>query len=127
MHTSRVTVVLRVVLGLVLVLVGLNKLFHFMPTPPATPEMQKFLGALAASGYLIPLIAGVEAVVGIMLITDRFVPLALVVLAPISVNIVACHLAMDPAGIAPAALVAALNATLAIAYRDRYEAIFRAG
>lgn len=127
MHTSRVTVVLRVVLGLVLVLVGLNKLFHFMPTPPATPEMQKFLGALAASGYLIPLVASVEAVVGILLITDRFVPLALVVLAPISVNIVASHLAMDPGGIAPAALVAALNAALAFAYRDRYEAIFRAG
>jgi uncharacterized membrane protein YphA (DoxX/SURF4 family) len=127
MHTSRVTVVLRVVLGLVLVLVGLNKLFHFMPTPPPTPEMQKFLGALAASGYLIPLVAGVEAVVGILLITDRFVPLALVVLAPISVNIVGAHLAMDPAGIAPAAMVAALNAALAIAYRDRYEAILRAG
>ena len=73
------------------------------------------------------MIAGVEAIVGILLITDRFVPLALVVLAPISVNIVLAHLALDPAGIAPAAMVAALNVALAIAYRDRYEGLLRPG
>ena len=46
MHTSKVTVVLRVVLGILLVLVGLNKLFHFMPMPPGPPEMKNFLGSL---------------------------------------------------------------------------------
>ena len=120
MKTSRVTIILRVVLGLMLVLTGLNKFFHFMPTPPGTPELQAFLHALAASGYLMALIGGLESVIGVMLITDRFVPLALLLLTPISVNIVLAHGVLDPSGIAPAILVATLNVALCFAYRDHY-------
>ena len=121
MHTSRVTIVLRVVLGLMLVLVGLNKFFHFMPMPPPAAPLTDFLGAMAATGYFLPFVGGVEFVVGILLITDRFVPLALVVLAPISVNIVLMHAVLDPGGLAPAAMIALLNLALGIAYRDRFE------
>ena len=120
MKASRVTIILRVVLGLMLVLTGLNKFFHFMPTPPGTPELQAFLHALVASGYLMALVGGLESVVGVMLVTDRFVPLALLLLTPISVNIVLAHAVLDPSGIAPGALVAALNLALCFAYRDHY-------
>ena len=120
MKASRVTIILRVVLGLMLVLTGLNKFFHFMPTPPGTPELQTFLHALAASGYLMALVGGLESVIGVMLITDRFVPLALLLLTPISVNIVLAHAVLDPSGIAPAILVATLNVALCFAYRDQY-------
>ena len=69
---------------------------------------------------MFPLIFGTQAIVGVMLLVNRFVPLALALIAPVIVNIIAFHLFLEPSGIAPGAVVLALEVYLAWAYRQAY-------
>lgn len=111
---------MRIVLGLLMTFAGTNKLFHFVPEPEHAEAAAAFLKAMSDTGYFIPFLGIVEVAIGIALLFGIFVPLALAVLAPITVNIVLFHAALDPAGIGGAVLVAVLNVALAYAYRDRY-------
>ena len=110
---KKVTLVLQILLGVLLVIFGANKFLGFIPPPPmdATSDAAKLMGALAGS-YIMPLVGIVEVVVGLLLLVRKYVPLALVMLVPISVNIVLFHVTLDPANIAPALIVAILNVFL---------------
>lgn len=79
-----------------------------------------FMSALVGSGYLMAMVGLVEVVVGVMLLANKYVPLALLLLAPISVNIVAFHAFLDPANILPGLVVAAANLVLMFAYKPYY-------
>jgi uncharacterized membrane protein YphA (DoxX/SURF4 family) len=122
---TRLTMVIRILLGLAMFVFGLNKFLHFMPTPEHHGAAAEFLGALAASGYIFPITGLVETVCGFLLLTGLFVPLALVLLAPVMVNIVAFHAFLDPAGIAVAALLAVLHVYLGVANLDRFNILLR--
>jgi uncharacterized membrane protein YphA (DoxX/SURF4 family) len=112
----------RVLLGLVFFVFGLNGFLQFLPAPsPPPPEAaMAFAGALMKTGYMFPLIKGTEVIVGAFLLSNRFVPLALALIAPIVVNIVAFHAVLAPSGIGLAILVLALELLLAWSYRDAY-------
>ena len=84
----------RLFLGLVFTVFGLNFFLHFLPMPAAPARAAAFGGALFASGYLFPLLKSIEVVAGVLLLTGLFVPLTLVVLAPIIVNIIGFHLVL---------------------------------
>ena len=107
----------RLFLGLVFTFFGLNFFLHFVSTPPAPPRAAAFAGALFASGYLFPLLNTTEVVVGLLLLSNRFVPLALAVLAPIVINIVAFHLFLAPSDLGLA--LALLAAELMLAWNRR--------
>ena len=94
--TQKLPLVARVVLGLIFVVFGLNGFLHFLPQPPMTAAAGAFLGALTATGYLLPLLKATEVVAGALLLSGRFVPLALTLLAPVIVNIAAFHLFLAP-------------------------------
>lgn len=115
--------VARVLLGLVFFVFGLNGFLHFLPQPPHEGVAATFLGGLAASGYFFPLLKATEVVSGALLLANRFVPLALVVLAPVVVNIVAFHAALDHAGLGVALVVLALEIGLAYAHRKVFAPI----
>jgi len=115
---------LRLLLGLILLVFGANKFLQFMPSPPMEGPPADFFGALFATGYMIPLIAITEIVAGVLLLTNKWTGLALVLVAPISVNIVMFHLALDPAGIAAAAVVAVLNVVLIYANWKKFKTLF---
>ena len=121
--TTKIKTAARLLLGFALVLFGLNGFFQFMPQPALPEPAMEFLGALLATGYLMFIVKAIEIGVGVLLLANRFVPLALVLLAPISVNITAFHLFLDPAGIGGAALVTLLNVYLLFAYRKHYKPI----
>ncbi|GIV57353.1 MAG: hypothetical protein KatS3mg042_0266 [Rhodothermaceae bacterium] len=116
----------RYVLGLMLVVFGLNGFLQFLPMPTPPEAAGRFLGAMIETGYLLPLVKLVELTVGVLLLANRFVPLALVLLAPVSVNIIAFHLFLDPAGIAAGAVVFVLNVFLLFAYKPVYEPMLQA-
>lgn len=118
--------VARVLLGLVFFVFGLNGFLHFMPQPPHEGAAATFLGGLAASGYFFPLLKGTEVLVGTALLANRFVPLALVVLAPILVNIFAFHAALDRGGLGMAVVLVALEIGLAYAHRKAFAPILTA-
>lgn len=115
----------RLFLGLIFTVFGLNGFLGFLPMPEPTPEGGAFLGALAATGYMFPLIKSTEVVAGLLLLSGRFVPLALLLLAPVSVNILAYHIALDPAPGMPL-LIVATGIYLAYAYRDSFRSVLAA-
>jgi hypothetical protein len=116
----------RLLLGAVFTVFGLNGFFHFLPAPPPSGLAAVFVGGLAASGYMFPLIKGSEVVVGLLLLGNRFVPLALTILAPIVVNILAFHLFLAPAGLALPLVVTALGIYLATTERAIFAPFFQA-
>ena len=119
----------RVLLGLVFFAFGLDGFLHFVPQPdPSTmpPGSVALAGALMASGYMFPLIKGTEVIVGALLLANRFVPLALVLLAPVLVNIVLFHAFLAPAGIGMAVVLVVLQLFLAWTHRGAYRQLLTA-
>ncbi|SDS22334.1 hypothetical protein [Opitutus sp. GAS368] len=101
----------RLLLGLLFSVFGLNGFLHFIPAPMPTGIAGQYVGALFVSHYLAAVFA-LELVAGVLLLANRFVRAALVILAPILVNIVLFHACMAPAGFAPAVIAVALWAVL---------------
>ena len=118
----------RVLLGLVFFVSGLDGFLHFLPQPTQPPSegAMAFAVALIKSGYMFPLIKGTEVLVGALLLSNRFVPLALALIAPVIVNIVAFHAFLEPSGLTIAVAVAALEVYLAWSYRAAFRPMLAA-
>jgi uncharacterized membrane protein YphA (DoxX/SURF4 family) len=112
----------RVLMGLMFFVFGLNGFLHFIPQPKdAMPGGAiDFLTALQKTGYMMPLVMGTQLLVGVLFLLNRFVPLALALIAPILVGIVTFHLFLAPSGIAPGLIAFALELYLAWAYRSAF-------
>ena len=109
---SKLTMVLRILLGLILLIFGANKFLDFMPHMEMPEPAGNLMGAMMASGYMLKLVGASEVIVGLLLLVKKWVPFALIVLAPISVNMIFFHLFLAPAGIGPAAIVTIINGIL---------------
>ena len=122
---SKVTMVLRILLGLVLVIFGANKFYPFMPAPEEMSEgAANFMGALNDTGYMFPLIGAVEVLSGLLLIFKKWIPFALILLAPVSVNIIMFHLALEPATIVPGLVIIIIQIILIYKYWDKFKTLF---
>ena len=117
--------IMRILLGLSLVIFGLNKFLNFMPMPEEMPtSIMNFMGALQSAGY-IQILGVLETVIGLLLLSNKYVALALVLLAPLSVNFMIFHLALDPKGMLPAAIVTLFNIVLLFAHKKQYEGMLQ--
>lgn len=124
---AKLTLGARVLLSIIfLFLGGLNGFFHFMAMPAPPPAAGAFFGAMYATGFFLPLLFSTQIVAGVLLLTNRFTPLALVILAPIVVQILAFHAFLDPAGMGIALVVLALELFLAYQYRAAFHGILKA-
>ncbi len=126
--TRFIPIVARILMGLMFFVFGLNGFLEFIPPPPTPmPEASMaFAGALMATGYMMPMIKGVEVLCGLLLLANRFVPLALTLLAPVIVNIVAFHVFLAPMGLVMTIIIALLEIYLAWAYRDAFRPMLAA-
>ena len=122
---AKLPAISRTVLGLAFAVFGANYFLHFLPMPAPAPEAGAFLGALVA-GKIFAVIKPLEIAAGLALLGNRFVPLALAVLAPIEIAIVVFHGVFDPAGLILPLVLVALTAHLAWAYRDAFAPMLRA-
>jgi putative oxidoreductase len=113
----------RLLLGLTFVVFGLNGFLHFIPMPPPTGVAAQFFGAIFASRYWV-VIFGLQIVGGLLLLLNRFVPLALVLLAPVIVNIFFFHALMATAGLPLAIVVVILWTILALRNKQHLSGIF---
>jgi len=115
-------------MGFPLLVFGLNGFFNFIPQPstPLPENALTFATALAKSGYMMQLIGGTQLAVGVLLVTNRFVPLALALFAPFMVNSVAFHLFLEPSGLPMVGVFAALELYLAWAYRQAFRPMLAA-
>ena len=97
---TKITLALRILFGLLFFASGLVGLLNLVPPPTDLPEKLKiFNDGLMASGYFMPLLKATETVCGLLLILGMWVPLSLVVLAPIVLNIFFVHLFLAPEGL----------------------------
>jgi len=121
---KHIPLVARILLGLIFTLSGLAGLLNLAPPPDDLPEALKtFNAGLAASQYFFPFLKGTEVVCGLMLLSGYFVPLALVVLAPIIINIFLTHLFLAPSGLVIAGVLGVLEGYLAFFASPYKEAI----
>ncbi len=116
----------RVLLGLSFFVFGLNGFLHFIPQPPMSGPPADFIGAMIATGYLFVLLKATEVVSGALLLSGRFVPLALTLLAPVLVNIVLFHAFLEPAMIGLPLVLLALEIFLAWSYRAVFQPMLAA-
>jgi hypothetical protein len=123
---AKLSAAARIVLGLVFCVFGLNGFMHFIPIPPVHGAAAQFFAGLAAADYFFPLLAATQTVAGAALLVRRFVPLALILLAPIVTHIVALHVFVVRSGLAMAVLVLGLEVILAWSYRDAFRPVLRA-
>jgi putative oxidoreductase len=114
----------RFLLGLVFLVFGLNGFLHFIPAPPPPPgPAGQFSGALLASHYF-HVVSALQVAGGLLLLVNRYVPLALVLLGPVIVNILCFHLLMYRTGLPMAILVAILWGILFFRHRQYFSGIF---
>ncbi len=120
------TLIARNLLGLMFVVFGLNGFLHFIPQPPPPAgSAGQFLGAMSASHYLMPVFL-LQLVGGALLLANRFVPIALVLLGPVIVNILLYHTTMDPKGLPPGTVALLLWLVVFYSVRSAFAGVFAA-
>jgi uncharacterized membrane protein YphA (DoxX/SURF4 family) len=125
-----VTLILRMLFGLLFTATGLNgvlmSLGHagFMPPPAELPAAATaFSEALMDTGYMMMLISGTQLLAGVLLVIGLWVPLALTLLAPVVVNIVLFHYYLEPSGKLLAHIVLGVELFLAFCYGPSFRGV----
>jgi len=118
----------RISMGLIFLITGMNGFLNFLPQPktPLPEGAIAFNVALMKTGYLFQMIMGIQVLVGILLLLNRYVPLALAIIAPVIVGIITFHLFLMPSGWPMAAVVFVLEVYLAWSYRKAFRLMLAA-
>ena len=114
-------IIVRTLMGLLFLFGAVAYFFNLVTPPPMEGALKQFNEGLAASGYFFTFLKVVELICGIMLLTGRFVPLAMVILSPIIINILLVHLFLAPEGLGPAIFLVLGNIFLAYYYWDAFK------
>lgn len=123
--SRKVVTGVRITVGLLFAASGVMGLLQASPAPPLPEAASRLMGALAATGYFFPLLKATELAGGALLVLGLAVPFALVLLAPVVVNIAAFHLFLAPGGLPVAAFLVAAELGLAWAHREAFAPLFR--
>ena len=117
---SKVFIVLRILLGLFVLVFGLNKFFNFIPMEEMSADAGAYFGALVNSKTL-DLVAIIEIVAGIALIFNKFGALLALILMSVSINAVLFHVTLAPESIPGALILLVLNILVMYGYKDKYK------
>jgi putative oxidoreductase len=118
------TLIARLLLGLIFVVFGLNGFLNFINMGPLPSGLAgQFIGALAQSHYFW-VVAALQVAGGGLLLVNRFVPLALVLLGPVIVNIILYHVFLFPSGMQGAIVVTILWFIVFYGHRQHFSGIF---
>ena len=122
----KILFIVSLLFGLLFINAGLNKFFNYMPMPEDMPEsMVKLMTAFQDIGWLMPLIAIVEILGGILFITNRYRALAAIILFPIVVGIVLTHVVNEPSGLPVALVIAAVEIWVILENKEKYMPMIR--
>jgi len=113
-------IIVRTLMGLLFLFASIMVLFQLAPQPELKGGAKLFMEGMAAAAYFIPLLKITELVCGIAFVSGRFVPLATVVIFPITLNIFFYHAFLAPEGLSVAILLLLGNLFLAYAHRKNY-------
>jgi putative oxidoreductase len=119
------TLICRILLGLAFVVFGVFPFLTFLPQPPPPPGLAGDYVRVFIASHYAQVIGAMQLLSGLMLLSGKFVPLGLTILAAILFNIWAFHLLMEPAGIVPGAVATLLWAVVFSRYRESFAGILR--
>lgn len=119
-------VIVRTLIGLLFLFASVTYFLNLVSQPELMGKMKLFSDGMAASGYLMPLVKTIEMLCGIAFVAGRFVPLAVVLIAPITVNILLVHAFLAPEGLSVAIPIFLGLLFLAYVYRKNYEPLLAA-
>lgn len=119
---KKAEMVVRLLLGIMMVVFGLNKFLNFIPMEPANEDVAAAFGALMMMGIL-PIVGIIEVVGGALLLTNKQTGIALFFLAPVSFCAFLFHLMLDPAGIGGAAFFLIATIFLMYSSKDKFMAL----
>ena len=123
---QKVTMILRILLGLAMVVFGLSKFIHFMPMEPPAGDMGVLMGLFMKSPFL-KIIGMIEVLGGVALLTNKYVPLALTFLIAVLLNASMFHIFYDePANMIGAFVLMLIAITLVYAHKDRFKSLLSA-
>jgi putative oxidoreductase len=118
---KKILFVISLLFGLLFIFSGLNKLFMFVPPPPDLPaEMQKAMAAFGEIKWLMPLVAVVEIIGGVLVITNRFRALGAIVVFPAMCGILLFHIITAPSGLIMAVILMGINLWMMFENREKY-------
>jgi uncharacterized membrane protein YphA (DoxX/SURF4 family) len=120
------TIIVRMLMGLMFLFASIVVLFHLMPQPPMKGNAKLFMDGIMATGYFMTLLKMTELVCGLAFVIGRFVPLATVVIFPITLNILFYHAFVAPEGLPVAIPLMLGNLFLAYACRRNYQTLVAA-
>ncbi|WP_296384618.1 DoxX family membrane protein [Winogradskyella sp.] len=119
---SKVFMVLRILLGIFVIVFGVNKFADFLPMPEMSAEAGAYFGALTSTKTMV-LVGIIEIVAGLALILNKFGALLALILMSISVNAFLFHAVLDPGGIGGSVVLLILNIAVLYGYKDKYKAL----
>ncbi len=117
-------IVVRVLMGLMFAFSAIVVLFKLVPQPELTGDIKTFMEGVAVTGYMMTTIKIIELICAAAFLSGRFVPLAAVVIFPITLNILLFHITLAPDGLIVAILLMIGNLFLAWYYKDKYKPLF---
>jgi|SRR5579862_1311593 len=120
-----VVLIVRILLGLIFFIFGLNKFYPFIPGQLPSGVAGQFMSALVTTKYLM-IVGAFETVGGLLLLLNRYVPLALCLLVPVIVNVLIVGVLMTSQALGPGLVVAALWLILFVRFRSAFAGIFQA-
>lgn len=121
---SSFTKIIRFLLALILIIIGFNKFLNFIPISEAPGDASEFMGSLQTTGYILPFLGAIEIFIGLLLLANKWVAFAVLLLSPISINILLYHVFLDIPTIGPALVVAVINFILIYKFWPKYKPLF---
>ena len=119
------TLICRILLGLAFVVFGVFPFLTFLPQPPPPPGLAGDYVKVFIASHYSQVIGAMQLLSGLMLLSGKFVPLGLTILAAILFNILAFHLLMEPTGIVPGVVATLLWAVVFSRYRESFAGILK--
>lgn len=118
--------IVRILIGLLYLFASVAYFFNLVTPPEMTGDAKAFAEGINAARYLMPLVKTIELVCAAAFLSGRYVALAAVLIAPVTINIFLYHVFVDRQGLPIAAFLLLGNLFLGYAYRDRYGSLFEA-
>ncbi len=122
---SKVILIVRLVLALMLLVFGSNKFLGFLPPPELGGDAGAYFGALM-SANVITIVAILEIITGLLILVGKYLGLAIIINAAMAFNALLFHLSLDLAGVGPAALWVVLVIMLYVANKDKFSEVMKA-
>src|SRR6187551_1914637 len=119
------TMILRILLGFIYLVFGLDYFLHFIPYQPNhTGRVAAFKAGLLGVGYFYPMLKSIQIISGISLLVNQYAPFFAVVVFPISLNVFLYHTILVPSGWLMGVILIVTNLFLGYAYRKYYSGMF---